>query len=159
VAFPLFIELAAGRDALHPGPEAPLTSVSVRVQLYDLAIDDQAKQHAIRRQAGGVHFGAVHPRPVNAILPSDLVFTATLQGRPFLRGHPLGNWPLHCAIGVICPIEECEFLSFLILTAKVLGSQWAKVGERSVQARRARSCPLSPAAQRSEASNNKPKSR
>src|ERR1700741_4602942 len=35
------------------------------------AIDDQAKQYAIPRQAGGVHFGAVHPRPVNAILPSD----------------------------------------------------------------------------------------
>ena len=34
---------------------------------YDLAIDDEAKQYAIRRQAGGAQFGVVQPRPINAI--------------------------------------------------------------------------------------------
>ena len=87
---------------------------------YNLAIDDDAKQYAIRRQTGSVQFDVVHPRPVNAILPGDLGFTATLQGRPFLGGHPIGNWPLHCAIGMICRVQEGEFLSILIKDGREL---------------------------------------
>ena len=57
---------------------------------------------------------AMAGQPSAAILPSDFVFTATLQRSPFLRGHPLGSCPFQRQIGLICRIEEREFTRALV---------------------------------------------
>jgi hypothetical protein len=70
-----------------------------------------------------MHFGVVSPRPINTRLLGDFGFAATLQGRPYLRRHSFGSWPLQRVIRVICSIQEREFSTALIKYGR--GATWS----------------------------------